>query len=58
MSTDDEIRMVLSGRDIEMSRERRFLCVLSEMDGGGKSAFLSEAVQCCAIQWKPHSYIL
>ena len=34
MSTDDEIRMVLSARDIEILRER-FLCALSDMDGGG-----------------------
>jgi hypothetical protein len=38
MSTDDEIRMVLSGRDIEMLRER-FLCALSDMDAGGNRHF-------------------
>jgi hypothetical protein len=32
MSTDDEIRMILNGRDIEILRER-FLCALNDMDG-------------------------
>ena len=36
MSTDDEIRMVLNGRDIDILRER-FLCALSDMEGGGIS---------------------
>jgi len=31
MSTDDEIRMTLNGRDIEIFKER-FLCALNDMD--------------------------
>jgi hypothetical protein len=38
MSTDDEIRMTLNGRDIEIFRER-FLCALDDMDSGGNRHF-------------------
>jgi len=33
MSTDDEIRKILGGRDIEI------LCALNDMDGGGNRHF-------------------
>jgi hypothetical protein len=38
MSTDDEIRKILGGRDIEILR-KRFLCALNDMDGGGGLVF-------------------
>jgi hypothetical protein len=38
MSTDDEIRKILGGRDIEILR-KRFLCALNDMDGGGNRHF-------------------
>jgi hypothetical protein len=38
MSTDDEIRMILNSRDIEILRER-FLCAINDMDGGENRHF-------------------
>ena len=38
MSTEDEIRLILNGRDIEIFMER-FLCALNDIDGGGNRHF-------------------
>ena len=38
MSTDDEIRKILNGDDIERLR-KRFLCALKDMEGGGNRYF-------------------